>query len=243
MSSAMTGIVGAPPITTFGLTNDSAPTVPQGTIITAQDPYWGGGEFIYARAESTISSLALCELAPTFNSSDGKYRWKCAEVANAPNLGRSLVIAIGPVTNGNYGWFMMAGLTPVDSTASVAAGTSIGIAAAGQAGAVANGKQLLNTRVVVAATATVAKTGVAASGSTQLQVSGSDGWFIGVFLSGTGIAAGTTVSAISPDGRTVTLSVATTALVNGTVTGTYNDATTFYNVVYINRPFAQGQIA
>lgn len=243
MWSSMSGIIGAPPISTFGLTNDTSPTVPQGTIITAQDNYWGGGEFIYARAESAISTMALCELAPTFNASDAKYRWKCSEVGNTANLGRSLVVATGPVSNGNYGWFMTAGLTPVDSVASVAAGTSIGIGAAGQAGTLANGKQLLNTRVVAAATTTVAKTGVADSGSTILRVTNADGWFIGVFLSGTGIAAGTTVSAISPDGQTVTLSAATTALVNGTVTATYNDATTFYNVVFINRPFAQGQIA
>ena len=56
------------------------------------------------------------------------------------------------------------------------------------------------------------------------------------------IAAGTTVSSIDPSGRFVTLSAVTTAAVAGTVTATYNNATVFYNVAHINRPFAQGAI-
>ncbi len=52
----------------------------------------------------------------------------------------------------------------------------------------------------------------------------------------------TRVTDIDPSGTLVTLSVATTAAVNGTVTGTYNNATIFYNVAHLNRPFAQGAI-
>jgi uncharacterized protein YraI len=97
--------------------------------------------------------------------------------------------------------------------------------------------------VAVPATQTVAKTGCTAnSGSTKLNISGADGWFIGAYLSGTGIAALTIVSDIDPSGTQVTLSVATTAAVNGTVTATYNNATIFYNIAHINRPFAQGAI-
>ena len=102
---------------------------------------------------------------------------------------------------------------------------------------------MLNARSILAATTTSAKTNCTAnSGSTQLIVPNADGWFCGVYLSGTGIAALTVVTDIAPDGRTVTLSVATTAAVTGTVTATYNNATVFYNVAHLNRPFAQGQI-
>ena len=76
----------------------------------------------------------------------------------------------------------------------------------------------------------------------DLQVPNSDGWFVGAYLSGTGIAAATTVSSIDPSGRFVTLSVVTTAAVSGSVTATYNNATIFYNVAHLNRPFAQGAI-
>jgi hypothetical protein len=133
-------------------------------------------------------------------------------------------------------------MTPVDCNASVAADTTFGIAAAGQGGANTAGKQILNARVMIAAAATVAKAGVANSGSNKLQVSGADGWFIGAYLSGTGIAAGTTITDIDPSGTQVTLSAVTTAAVNSTVTATYNNATIFYNVAHLNRPFAQGAI-
>jgi hypothetical protein len=82
----------------------------------------------------------------------------------------------------------------------------------------------------------------AANASRRLVTPNADGWFIGAYLSGTGIAAGTTVVSIDPDNRTVTLSADTTAQVTGTVTATYNNATVYYNIVHINRPFAQGAI-
>ena len=121
--------------------------------------------------------------------------------------------------------------------------TTFAIAAAGQGGALGNGKQVLNARIVVASTQTVAKANsFANSGSTRLRVSSADGWFAGAYLSGTGIAASCTVSDIDPSGTIVTLSAATTAAVAGTVTATYNNATVYYNVAHVNRPFAQGQI-
>jgi glycerol uptake facilitator-like aquaporin len=63
-----------------------------------------------------------------------------------------------------------------------------------------------------------------------------------LILSGTGIAAGTTITDIDPSGTQVTLSAVTTAAVNGTVTATYNNGTIFYNVAHINNPIAQGAI-
>jgi hypothetical protein len=75
-----------------------------------------------------------------------------------------------------------------------------------------------------------------------LQVSGDAGWFIGAYLSGTGVAAGATITDIDPSGTQVTMSAVATAAINGTVTATYNNGTIFYNVVKINNPIAQGAI-
>ena len=50
------------------------------------------------------------------------------------------------------------------------------------------------------------------------------------------------MTAIDPDNRTVTISNAATATGSVTVTGTRNDGTNFFNVVTIDRPFAQGQV-
>lgn len=222
---------------------DTVEKQPTGTILLAQDAYWGTGEFIYARATASIRMGGVCTIAPVWDSSAGKFRTDATEIANTANLGTNVAVAMAPMTVGQFGWFCLSGIVPVNCTASVAVGAVPGIVAAGQAGANSAGKQLLNMKGVATAATTVAKAScIAASGSTRLQVPNAEGWFIGAYLSGTGIAAGTTVSSIDPDNRTVTLSAATTALVNGTVTATYNNATVYYNVMHLNRPFAQGAI-
>lgn len=244
MYARLQPLLGNPPMSTFGLVNDGAtPRLMDGTLAAAYDPWWGHAEFVYARAGGTITQYAPCTCLPAFNAGNSRYRWNMSEVANTAGMGVPLFVAMVGMSSGDYGWFMRSGLTPVDCNASVAADTALAIAAAGQLGALGNGKQILNARVAAAATTTVAKAAVGVSGSTRLVVTnGADGWFPGVYLSGTGIAGGTTVTAIDPDGRGVTVSAALTAAVNGTVTATYNNATVFYNVVLLDRPFTQGQI-
>ncbi len=241
--SQIDSVVGTPQMGLGNLGNDTPVRMGQGFIIQAIDPWWGGAEFVWGRATAAIRAQGLCSLLPVFDSTLNAWRYDITEVANTANLGRSLCVAMGSFTTGQYGWFMVAGVTPVNCQAAVAADTTFGIAAAGQGGANSAGKQVLNARIVGASTTTVVKAGCTAnSGSNQLQVPNSDGWFVGVYLSGTGIAAGTTVTAIDGSGRFVTLSANTTAAVNGNVTATYNNATVFFNVAHLNRPFAQGAI-
>ena len=244
MFSQIDQLVGTPQIQLSNLVADTTPRLLPGTIISAVDPYWGAGEFIYARANGTIAKMALCVLTPVFDATLASWRYDATEVPNTANLARPVCVAQRGLSSGEYSWFMLSGVTPVKAGASVAADTSFGITAAGTTGAVAAGKQILNARVMAPATTTVAKANChAVNGSTKLTLPGNaDGWFPGIYLSGTGIAAGTTVVSIDPDNRTVTLSAATTAAVTGTVTGTYNNATIFYNVAHLNRPFAQGAI-
>lgn len=219
------------------------PIIRPGTIAQGASNWWGGAEFIYARANAAIRAQGLCVITPVFNSTLNTYLFNATEVPNTANLGRMLAVAMGSFLDTQYGWFMISGMCPVNCSASVAADTTFGITAAGQAGANTAGKQILNARVMVAGAATVAKTGcVAANASRLLTVPNDDGWFVGVYLSGTGIAAGTTVASIDSSGRNVVLSADTTAAVSGTVTATYNNATIFYNVAHLNQPFAQGAI-
>lgn len=238
--SALEAIVGTQQLALFGLPDTTSRQQP-GLIISAVDNYWGTGEFIYVRATATIRQGATCVIAPTVAS--GAYRFDATEVGNTANLGQMVGIAMTPMTVGQFGWLCIAGVVPALANASVAANTTTGIVAAGQLGANSAGKQIVNARVVAPATTTVVKANsVANSASNRLQVINSDGWFIGAYLSGTGIAAATIITDISPDGTQVTLSANTTAAVNGNVTATYNNATIFYNVLHINRPFAQGAI-
>lgn len=234
------GIIGNQQIALFGLPDTTERHAP-GLTIMGEDPYWGSIEAIYVRANGSIRQGGLVVLTPSLVSN--RWRWDATEVPNTANLGRPIYVAMTPMTSGQFGWVSNLGIIPVNCNASVAADTTFGIAAAGQGGANSAGKQILNARVVAPASTTVAKANsVANNNSTRLQIPNSDGWFIGAYLSGTGIAAGTTVTDIDPSGNFVTLSAATTAAVNGTVTATYNNATVYYNVVHIDRPCAQGAI-
>lgn len=238
--ASLDALIGGPQATPYNLP-DTTSRMGVGLIYSAYDNYWGGGEFLYCKANGSIRQFGLVVLTQTFASNQVVYN--ATEVPNTANLGRTLGVAMVPASSGQFFWVLVGGVMPVNCSAAVAADTTFGIAAAGQGGANTAGKQILNARVVVASSQTVAKTGCTANnGSTRLFVPNSDGWFAGCYLSGTGIAATTTVTDIDPSGQIVTLSLATTAVVNGTVTGTYNNGTVFYNVAHINRPFAQGAI-
>jgi len=238
--SGVSGIVGTQQVALFGLPDTTA-RQQTGLEASFVDNYWGGAEMLYVKAGGTIRMGAVVAINPAL--SGGVIAFVATEVTNTTIMGRPVYVAMTPMTIGQFGWCAASGIVPVLSNATVAADTGLGIVAAGQAGAIAAGKQLVNARVALPASTTVAKANCTAnSGSTRLNISGADGWFIGAYLSGTGIAALTIVSDIDPSGTQVTLSVATTAAVNGTVTATYNNATIFYNVAHINRPFAQGAI-
>lgn len=212
-----------------------------GLPVFASDPYWGGAELVYCRANGTVAQNALVVLTPSLQT--GGYRYDVVECPNTANLGRAVGVAMTSMTSGQFGWVLISGVVPIRATASVAADTTFGITGAGQIGANSAGKQILGGRVVAPATTTVVKTNCTASNnSTRLIVPNSDGWFAGVYLSGTGIAAGSVVTDIDPSGNIVTLSAVTTAQVNGSVTATYNNATVFFNVAHLSRAIAQGAI-
>jgi hypothetical protein len=217
-----------------------------GSILPFAEPYYGGGEVIFVYFSATTAAKALVSITPTFTN--GAWRVEAGPVANTANLAQSVGVAVMPAAAGNYGWVQIAGMTPVACNANVAANTSFGIVAAGQGGAVAAGKQILGGRVHGASTTTVAKTamgaqmGYGATGGFNFQVTNTDGWFVGGYVAGTGVGAAAIITAISTDEQLVTVSVANTAAVTGTITMTPNNGTIFYNTVYINRPFAQGAI-
>lgn len=237
---------GVPQVSMFGLSTPfEAGRVQPGQRIIVNDPVWGTLEVVAARANGAIRAWGACTIQPDWNGTTGVFDILAAEVANTANLGRPACIAMQALADGQWGFFCFAGITPVNCTASVASNAGLGIQAAGQLGAVSAGKQFLNARnVEPAASHTVAKTGCSArSGSTRLRVPrGVNGWAVGVFLSGTGLAAGTTLAGVEPDGFTAILSAATTAAVNGTVTAAFNDGTTFYNIATYNQPLYQGAI-
>lgn len=219
-----------------------------GAITVAEDPAWGPGELIFARAGGTIPLAAICTLTPAWDSTNLTMQQNMVVAPNTANLGRAIYVYVGntALTVGQYGWFLMSGCYPVASNASVAADSALGIAAAGQAGANTAGKQLLNARVVVAATQTVVSASVGSaysqSGALTIQVRNTQGFFPGAYISGTGVGAAAICSFVDPIRGLIGVTVANSANVTGNVTATYNNATIFYNVVAFNRMFAQGAI-
>lgn len=241
------GIIGYPPVEVISPAPaaGSFPPISPGLIIPAEDPVFGPGEFIFARANGAIRQYGLCVLTPVWDSTNKVYTQNMTEAPNTANLGRPLFVAqcAGALSAGQYAWFMTTGITPINGSASVAADTAVGITAAGQIGANSAGKQLLNARGVTAATQTVVSASVrGVSGDNRIDLANTQGFIPGGYLSGTGVGAAAIITFVDPLGRYVLTSVANSAAVTGNVTVTYNNATIFYNVVELNRVQAQGPI-
>lgn len=231
-------LIGSQPVGNF-FTPDNVQRHQLGALITFDDPYWGGGEAIYLAIPTTVA----------FKVGEVVYwdtGYNAIDVPNTANLGFPIGVALNAnaanASQLQYGWFQISGQALVLSSASVAAAAAIGITAAGKLGANAAGKQILNVRVSAPATTTVVKTNTqTTAGSPIIRPSRTDGWFVGMAATGTGIPASTTVTAIDP-ATGVTLSANATATGSVSVTGTYNDGTNFWNVVTMNGPNAQGAI-
>lgn len=216
-----------------------------GFLLPAEDPVWGPAELIFARANGAIRLAGLCVLTPVWDATNKVYTFNMTECPNTTILGRPVYVYIGntALTAGQYAWFMATGRYPVNGTATVAADTSAGIVAAGQIGALAAGKQLVNARVMTPATQTVVAAAVSgAIADTRIFLASTAGFFPGVYVSGTGVGAAAICNFVDPLGRFIGVTVANSAAVTGNVTATYNNATIFYNVLEMNRVFAQGAI-
>src|SRR5690348_9620420 len=93
-------------------TPDTTQRFALGTKIAAVDPFWGWGEFVYAKANGAIAPRLLCILDETFQA---------VGVPNTANQGFPCCVAMGNMATLTFGWFMTAGLTPIKATATVAA--------------------------------------------------------------------------------------------------------------------------
>lgn len=229
------GIIGNQPID-LAVVPDTTQRHPTGLTVEAIDDYWGPGQFIYAKA------AAAFKVGQCVYMDDVSGVLVATSMPNTAGQGFPAAFAVTKMAANTFGWFKTQGKLPALSGASVAANANIGITAAGTLGAVANGKQILNARVETAATGTVVKTCGLTNGSTTIKVPNTDGWFIGLALTGTGVGSSAVISSIDPQGNTIEASVASTSTTSSSVTATYNDGTDYWNVLVINRAFAQGQV-
>lgn len=216
---------------------DTTERTQTGMVITAFDGYWGWGEFIYGKASASITMGNVCTFAAVLTN--GALEYQMTTAVQAASAARPYCVAMATYTVGQFGWFAISGVVPVKAIAGVlAAGTSISLSTtAGSITAPTATFGIQGAAVQLPATTTVAKTGCkGVSGSFQITIPNGEGWFIGCILTGTGVGASALITAISPDQRTATVSVANSAAVSGTVTATY----TGYAVALLSRPAGLG---
>ena len=210
-----------------------------GLKVSAVDPFWGYGEFVYIKSNDAIlkGSVVLIGGLGTFLG---------VLTPNTANLGQPIAVAPAPIPSGSFGWVQVVGTCVYKTNATVAAQAAIGIGAAGILGTNAAGKQILGINNTVSATGTKTVTAGTTNGNGTLTTTGYDGFFIGMALSGTGIPAATVVAKLDPDGRTIFTGSAigtlgdknSTATGSITLTGTY----TGFGQGIINFSSTQGAI-
>lgn len=217
------------------------PLVALGTIQSLVDPFLGGGEVIRLRVPAGTAAI------PVGGAAVWTGAFQYTALPNTANLGQPVAFAVNAVplnaSFDQYAWFYVSGTFPAFSGASVAANAAIGITAAGQLGANSAGKQILGVKVQQAATGySISKQCLLRAGATLMQAPNTDGWFVGMAVTGTGIPASTTITAIDASGTLVTMSAAATASGLTTVAGAYTAGAAFWNILSAQRPIAQGAI-
>jgi hypothetical protein len=218
--------------------SDTTQRQPLGMVVTAVDPYWGTGKFLYLKSNDAVLKGSLV-------SWDELYQ--ATLLPTTVKTGFPFAVAMYPAASGNFFWAQVEGLAVYKTNATVAADAALSVAAAGIAGTLAASTQLLNVRNRRSATATVTGSALTTNGTNVLLFQkGYDGFALGLALTGTGIGASAVVAGLDPDGKRVytgtaigTLSGANqTASGQVTVTGTY----TGYGAGIINNPLVQSQI-
>lgn len=211
---------------------DTTQRQPLGMTVTAVDPFWGAGKFIYLKSADAVLKGSVVMWDEAFSST---------LLPSAVTQGFSFGVAMAPAASGVYFWAQLEGRAVYKTNATVAADGVLAVAAAGILGATATGKQVLGIRNRIAATGTKTFTATTTNGTGVLVVpSGYDGAFLGMALSGTGIPASTVVAALDPDGKRIYTgsAIATLGDKNSTATGsiTLTGTYTGYGSGVINNP-------
>jgi hypothetical protein len=230
----LNGNIGVGPLNELLGPADTTKRYPVGMCADGLDPYFGYGKFLYLQFPLS-QAVTIGRLVMISDQTGVVADLPAAALQGYPFLVARQACASSATPQ--YGWFQNEGICPIQTNATVAAGVKIAVAAAGVAGTLVVSQQLVNTRVLQSATFTIAKTNTqTTNGSAVVQVTSIDGLFVGLTISGTGVTG--TITAISTNGRDVTLSANATA--TGTITATFTY--TGFGLVHISNPFAQGAI-
>lgn len=216
--------------------------LPFGTVVRAYDPIMGAGEFMYLQG---IASTVVGDVV-NYNSFTGATTRNVA----AANSNQTLGIAMAALIASTFGWYQVSGACIVTNNATAAAGLVYVVGTGTVTSSATAGMEIQGSRLLTANSTTFTKTVTTRNGSTALWVPNFDGLFVGLPVSGTGIAASSVIAAgvdggpaaqggTPGGGGYVILNNAMTA--DGTVTGTFTR--TNYSVMSGNRYQQLGSVA
>ena len=109
--------------TTRGFTNYP------GLELPGFDPFLGAGKVIFAKASATIAATAVVELSVTTVA--GRFDVTATAAVGGANTGKSLAVALVPLTVGQSGWFQVEGIAVTTVSGAPAAGNPVYWQAAG----------------------------------------------------------------------------------------------------------------
>lgn len=208
-----------------------------GLELDAFDNYWGAATFRYVKSNDTIlkGSLVRIGVAPTHLA---------VLMPSTANLGQPVGVAMAPMASGTYGWIQVVGNAIYAMGATAAADAAVGIhtAAGSLSGTIVAGKGIIGIHHYKAPAATLTWTANTYAGKGYIDIpSGYDGMYLGMVLTGTGVAAATVVAAkLDPNGTRVYTgsAIGTLGDKNSTATGTITLTGTYtgYGMGYLSRP-------
>ena len=135
-------------------TTDTVQNHPLGTIIRANDPTYGDGEFIYLLgvASTVVGSVV------TYDAST--YQTVLSAVGG--NIPRAVAISMSANVATQYGWYQISGQAVVAKSClvSLAAGAAVGVLTTGFIAATGTGKEIQGAVVAAVASAAAGRTTV-----------------------------------------------------------------------------------
>lgn len=139
---------GVQPIATTSTTQNH----PLGTVIRADDPTYGSGEFIYLLG---VASTVVGSVVTYGGVSSSTPTWQTALAPATAGLAQPVAVAMSANVASQYGWYQIAGNAVCATNGTLAAGPApIYLAGSGQVTSTqANGKQVLGA-INVSATGT-----------------------------------------------------------------------------------------
>lgn len=125
-----------------------------GLVVTATDPTYGSGEFIYLRG---VASTAVGSLV-TYNTSS--FTTELAPVGT--NKAQPIAVAMSANVASQYGWYQIGGIAVMKKTCTVslAANAAVGVLTIGLVAGTGSGKEIQGALVAAVASATAGRTTV-----------------------------------------------------------------------------------